>query len=204
MPRKRILTVAVTAFTLLAMFALAPTRSAQGFKKLTMEVTFAQEGAPVQLGSVTHGVDFLLSRAEVKNVSDRTIRSVTFGVLLHEAGPIRGESILAASREIQTDIKPGSVRTLDVLALSLKESQEKAAHLKTNPAIAEFGILGVQYEDGGSWTFDAQKVGTFASAKPLASIGSFANPSSKVNCKTTMYQQVVATLENIKIGRASC
>ena len=58
-----------------------------------------------------------MCNAEVKNVSDRAVRAVTFGVLLHGSAPNHSEPILASSREMQTDIKPGGVRTLDVLDL---------------------------------------------------------------------------------------
>lgn len=126
--------------------------------------------SPAQLTSITHGIDFLYQKAEVKNVSDRTVSSVTFGVLLHETDPNQSKPIVALSQQVPTDIKPGQVG-VDVLGLRTKESQEKASQLKSNTVVAEFGVLGVQFEDGGSWTFDLEKNRTLSSSPIATSSG---------------------------------
>jgi hypothetical protein len=159
MTKKRILTVSAIAVVLFLAFALSPTHHAQGLKTLNMSVAYVQEGAPVQLESVTHNLEFLFSKAEVKNVSDRTVRSVTFGVLLSE--PNRPELVLASKQEVPTDIKPGATRTVDVLALPVKEGEQTAQQFKSNQVIASFGVLSVRFDDGTSWNFDPLKSGGF-------------------------------------------
>ena len=69
--RNRILIVIAIAFCFVVAFAFSP---AQGRKKFDFVVAYVQSGAPVQLTSITHGIDFLYQKAEVKNVSDRTVR----------------------------------------------------------------------------------------------------------------------------------
>jgi hypothetical protein len=191
--KRRIVVVAAVAFTLFVVFALSPARHAQGFKKFDLKVAYVQDGAPVQLNSLTHDVEFLYSKAEVKNVSDRTVRSVTFGVLLHETAPNRSAPILASSREIQTDIKPGGVRTIEVLDLPMKVAQQKATELKSNRVVAEFGILGVGFDDGSSWRFDLQKKGAFSTSM----VSTPTDPSTKMNCKPTISSGLVALLGKV-------
>ena len=134
-----------------------------------------------------------MCNAEVKNVSDRAVRAVTFGVLLHGSAPNHSEPILASSREMQTDIKPGGVRTLDVLDLTVKEVQVTATQLKSDRVIAEFGILGVQFNDGGSWIFDLQKNGGFSTSAVSAS----ADPAATMRCKPTISSGLVALLDKV-------
>jgi len=191
--KRRILFVVAAAFTLFLVLAFSPTPHAQGFKKIDMAIAYVQAGAPVELNSVTHGLDFVYSNAEVKNVSDRAVRAVTFGVLLHGSAPNHSEPILASSREMQTDIKPGGVRTLDVLDLTVKEVQVTATQLKSDRVIAEFGILGVQFNDGGSWIFDLQKNGGFSTSAVSAS----ADPAATMRCKPTISSGLVALLDKV-------
>jgi hypothetical protein len=171
--RSRILIVVAIAFCFVVAYAFSP---AQGHKKFQMVVAYVQSGAPVQLTSITHGNDFLYQKAEVKNVSDRTVESVTFGVLLHETPPNQSEPIVAVSQQVPTDIKPGQIRSVDVLALHPNQAQERASQLKSNTVIAEFGVLGVQFEDGSSWTFDSDKNRTLSSSPIAMSTG-------RGNCK---------------------
>lgn len=67
MTKKRILTVSAITVVLFLAFALSPTHHARGLKTLNMSVAYVQEGAPVQLESVTHNLEFLFSKADVKN-----------------------------------------------------------------------------------------------------------------------------------------
>ena len=189
--RTRISVALAFAVALFVAFAFAPTHRGQGFKKMAMEVAYVQDGAPVQIDSVTHGVDFLLGKAEIKNVSERTVRSVTFGVLLHETAPNKDVPILASSREIQTDIKPGTARTLDVFDLSLADAQRKAAQLKSNSVIVEFGVLAVKLEDGSTWSIDAEKAGTFGT------VHGSSPQALTTGCRPTVSSGLVAVLDAI-------
>jgi hypothetical protein len=127
-----------------------------------METAFVQKDAAVNLDSVTHTLEFLYQRAAVKNVSDRTVQAVTFGVLLHDTDNPGVAPILAASRTVQIDIKPGELRDVEINAFPRDDAQSKAAVLKSSGVKAEFGVLGVQFDDGGSWEFDWRPVGAFA------------------------------------------
>ena len=153
-----------------------------------MYAAYVQEGAPVQLESVTHNLEFLFSKADVKNVSDRTVRSVTFGVLLGE--PNRPELVLASRQEVPTDIKPGATRAVDVLALPVKEGEQTALQFKSNQVIVSFGVLGVRFDDGTSWNFDPLKNGGFIQ-------GSQTTPSAKVNCVPRPSSGVMTLLDKI-------
>jgi hypothetical protein len=171
--KARISTVLAIALTLVAVLAFSRTHHAQNSKSIVMAVAYVQDAAPVHINSTTHGTDFLFRKAEVKNVSRHVVRSVTFGVFLHETAPNHGASIMASSREIPTNMKPGETRNLDVLDLSLDQAQEKAARLKSESVIAEFGILSVKLDDGSVWSCDAQRTGTFGrigGAKPSAQL----------------------------------
>lgn len=159
--KSRILIVIAIAscFVVANAFSLAP-----GRKKLEMVSAYVESGAPVQLTSITSGTDFLYQKAEVRNVSDRTVESVTFGVLLHEKPPNESEPVVVVSQRVPTNIKPGQTHSVDVLALRPNQAQEKASQLKSNTVIAEFGVLGVQFDDGSSWTFNLDKNRTLSSS----------------------------------------
>ena len=159
--KSRILIVIAIASCFVVANAFSP---APGRKKLEMVSAYAESGAPVQLTSITFGTDFLYQKAEVRNVSDRIVESVTFGVLLHEKPPNESEPVVAVSQRVPTDLKPGQTHSVDVLALRPNQAQEKASQLKSNTVVAEFGVLGVQFEDGSSWTFDLDKNSTLSSS----------------------------------------
>lgn len=159
--KSRILVILGIAFALVVFFAFSPVRHAQNLKGITMAVAYVQDAAPVQINSVTHGTDFLFSKAGVKNISERAVRSITFGVFFHAAAPTSEAPIMVSSREIPTHLKPGETRTLDVLDLTFDQAQEKAAPFKSNGIVAEFGILAVKMDDGSAWSTDAQRNGGF-------------------------------------------
>ena len=159
MTKHRILVASSAAVIIFAVFAFAPPRYALAHKSFDMSVAYVQEGAPVQLESVTHTLDFLLSKSEVKNISNNTVRFVTFGVLLSQPGS--SDVFLAARQEVPTDIKPGAVRSVDVLALPVKEAQQKALQFRSNKVTAMFGVMEVRFEDGTLWTVDPVKNGGF-------------------------------------------
>lgn len=162
----RILTILTTAVVLVAVFAFLPEHHAQNLKSITMAVAYVQNGAPIQINSATHSTDFLLSKAEIKNVSDRAVRSVTFGVFLHAVPASPQTAMLISSREIPAHLKPGETHTVDVLDLTFDQAQEKAVQLKSNTVIAEFGILAVKMDDGSVWSTDAQGNGGFGRVNP--------------------------------------
>lgn len=149
------------ALTLIAFVALAfsPARHAQGHKRFEPSIAYVQQNAPVQLVSVTHSMEFLFSKAEVKNISSHTVRSVTFGVLLSEPG--KTDFLLASKQEVPTDIKPDSVRTMDVLDFPIKDAQQKAVQFQSPRVTAAFGVLSVRFEDGTTWSFDPLTNGGF-------------------------------------------
>lgn len=159
--KSRIFIILGSTLALVALFAFSPVHQAQNLKRITMEVAYVQDSAPIQINSATHATDFLFSKAEIKNVSDHAVRSVTFGVFLHAVPPSAQTSMLVSTREIPTHLKPGETRTVDVLDLTFDQAQEKAAQLKSNPIVAEFGILAVKMDDGGIWSSDAQNNGGF-------------------------------------------
>lgn len=165
---KRLLIACTVVIAAFLIFTFTSARHAQVRKSFAMVDTFVQAGSPLQLGTVSHGSDFFLRKAEVTNTSDRTIVSVTFGIFLREAPPSQADATFASSREIPSNIKPNETRTLDILQLTVKEAREKATQLKTNTVLAESGVLAVQFEDGGSWNSDAQQKGRFAPASTTA------------------------------------
>jgi hypothetical protein len=149
-------------FAILASVTFFPSPHAQVRKSLVFLDAFDEEGAPFQLGTVTHTTNFLLDKAEVTNtLSDRTIRSITFGAVLHESGPVGTEPVFISTHEISTNIKPGETRSLDILELPAKEGRELATRFKSNSVVVEFGVTNVQFDDGSTWGFDIKKYGTF-------------------------------------------
>lgn len=159
--RRVLVPISVLGLILLAAFTFLPAPHAQSPKRLSFAVAFTQKDAPVQIQAVTHTMDFLYGSAKVQNVSDQTIRSITFGVLLHEVGPDWIKPILASSREIATDLKPGEVRSVDVEDLPIRDAQQKPSEMHSNPVVVEYGVLGTQFADATSWTYDWRAQGAF-------------------------------------------
>ena len=154
--KSKIPIILAATLVLLPVLAFSPVHQAQDLKSISMEVAYVQNGAPIRINSATHSIDFLLSKAEIQNVSGRAVRSVTFGVFLHAVPASPQTSMLISSREIPTHLKPGETQTVDVLDLTFDQAQEKAVQLKSNTVIAEFGILAVKMDDGSVWSADAQ------------------------------------------------
>lgn len=171
--KRLLVTICVIVPLVLVVFALSP--RAQNAKRFTFEIAFIQKAAPIQMPSVTHGVNFLYQSAEVKNTSDRTIRSITFGVLAHEIGPNWNKPTLVASREIATNISPGQTISVDVADAPVGDIQQKVSELKSNPVGLEFGILGVQFADDTTWQYDWQSAGSF---DPRNMFGSLRNSAA--------------------------
>jgi hypothetical protein len=161
--KSRILILIAATMVVFAAFAFSPARQAQERRTIETSVAYIQEGAPVQLLSATHSLEFLFNKAEVKNISARAVRSVTFGVLLSEPG--KTDFILASKQEVPTDIKPDAVRVVDVLDLSPKDAEQKAIQFRSPRIVAGFGILGVRFDDGTIWSFDPLKNGGFAQGR---------------------------------------
>lgn len=159
--KRFLVTASVVVVLVVLAFAFSPRPRAQNRKHLNLRVAFTQKGAPVQIKSLTHTLKFYYGSAVVQNVSQQTIRSITFGVLLHEAGPASLQPILASSREIATNIDPGESRSVDVEDAAPRLIRQKAADLKSNVVVVEFGILAVQFDDGSIWQYDWQSEGAF-------------------------------------------
>lgn len=159
--RRPLVLISVLGLVLVAAFTFLPEPHAQSPKRLSFAVAFTQKDAPIHIQAVTHTMDFLYGSAKVQNASDQTIRSVTFGVLFHETGPDWTKPILASSREIATNLKPGEVRSVDVEDLSIRDAQQKPSEMRSNPVVVEFGVLGTQFADGTSWSYDWRAQGAF-------------------------------------------
>jgi hypothetical protein len=183
MRRRLFIIVALMFGTFLAVI-FVPSRSAQTVK-VSLNVIYDQEGAPVEIISVTSDTQYYFTKAEVKNVSDRRIQSVTFGVLLHEVGS-RQNGILISKREVPTDILPGASRSMDTFGAQTKIAREQAMKFKSSPVAADFGVLQVQFEDGGSWrspaednkSFPPQEASVGASRKQVGSFACSRTPLS--------------------------
>lgn len=157
--KRLLVSICVVVPLVFTILALAP--RAQNTKRFTFENAFVQEGAPVQMRSITHGLKFLFQSAEVKNISDQTVRSITFGVLAHNSGPDWNKSVLVAKREIATNISPGQTVSVDVDDAQVENIQQKVSELASNPVGIEFGILGVQFEGDTTWQYDWERSGSF-------------------------------------------
>lgn len=171
--KRLLLAVGIVVPVVILTIAFSPRPRAQNRKGIVFEMAQQEKGAPVRINSVTHGPSFYMSSASVTNVSQQTIRSVTFGVLLHENGPQWAEPILASSRKIETNIDPGNTKEIDIYDAQPAAIQEKAAALKSSTVYFETGILGVQFADGGTWKYHWQTDGAFdPHHKPLSPNGS--------------------------------
>jgi hypothetical protein len=178
--RRRLFIVALTVGVFLAVI-FVPSRYAQTVK-VSLNVVYAQEGAPVEIISVTSDTQYFFSKAEVKNVSDRRIQSVTFGVLLHEVAS-RQNGIIITKREIPTDILPGASRSMDTFGVQTKIAREQATNFKSSPVAADFGVLEVQFEGGGSWRSPAEDNKSFPPQE--SSIGASRKEVGSVTCGRT-------------------
>jgi hypothetical protein len=128
--------------------------------KVNLYVIYLQDGAPAQIISVMNDTQYFFTKAEVKNVSKRRIQSITFGVLLHEIGS-RQNGIIITKHDVPTNILPGVSRSMDTFGVQVKMAREQAMKFKSTPVVADFGILEVHFEDGGSWHSPAEDNKTF-------------------------------------------
>lgn len=178
--KRLLISICVVVPLVFTILALAP--RAQNAKRFTFENAFVQDGAPVQMQSITHGLKFLFQSAEVKNVSGQTIRSITFGVLAHNIGPDWNKPILVAKREIATNIDPGQKVSVDVDDAQVDKIQQKVSELVSNPVGIEFGILGVQFADDTTWQYDWERSGSF---NPRDMFGSLHRPEGRTVCEAS-------------------
>jgi hypothetical protein len=179
---KKTVLIVGAALILFATFALTPIQRAQG-TRIEMQMAYHQKDAPTHIKSVTNGSEFLFESAQVVNDSNKVIRSVTFGVLLHDMGPDPNKTVLLSSREISTNIMAGESRSLEILDLPISKARQEAARLKSGRALAEFGILAVQFDDGSLWNFDWQgEGGAFSSVGVLAAQSMLNGKLAIVNC----------------------
>jgi hypothetical protein len=160
---KRRLTVACVLLFGLAFLLIVPAHYAQVTKRLILNAIFTQENSPVELISVTSDVDYLFSKAEVKNNSDKTIQSITVGVFTHEN--VGEQKPILTKHELFTDIKPGASRLVDTFGILRKLAHEQTNQMNTNPITLDFGILEVQFIDGSSWHSTGERTGAFPPEK---------------------------------------
>jgi hypothetical protein len=166
---KRILSVAL--FTALAscLVLFIPSRYAQTVKKLDLNVSYCQDGAPITILSATSDLDYFFTKAEVSNVSERRITSITVGVFMHETGGV-SDSVLVSKHEIPTDLQPGATRSIDTFGVRAKVARQQAMFFKKTPVAVDFGVLEAQFEDGGTWHSTALDKKEFPSQKPALGV----------------------------------
>ena len=173
------LLIVIAVVVALSILVLVPSHHAQTQKKLDLSVIYLQEGAPVELVTVTSDLDYLFSKAVVKSVSDRRINGITLGVFMHELN-LPQPGILVAKHEIPTDLKPKASVSLDTFGASIKKARQSAIETKYDPVVLDFGVLEVEFEDGGSWqsvalnnkAFPPQAQRVVSSAKAQGNAGS--------------------------------
>ena len=201
--RRVLVTLALAVLVLMGILAISPRRQAQNLKHLTFVIAYKQAGAPIDIQSVTHTMDFLYGSATVTNVSDQIVRSISFGVLMHETGPDWSKPTLASSREIATNLRPGETRSIDIEDLPIRDAKQKASELRSNPVPLEFGILSVQFADGTTWNYDWRGQGGFNKSSAAHSGLDMKSLADATGCKGSQRASILAELSEFWPGITS-
>jgi hypothetical protein len=130
-----------------------------------LRLTFApgQPNSPVTILSVTSGTDFLFRVIRAKNVSDKPVGSLTFGVMVHalaSTGAPTPPPVYEPFPPVPVSIASGAVANVDVPVLRPAKALQDAAHLGADLE-AELGVVKVDFADGTSWQYDPRTKGGF-------------------------------------------
>lgn len=189
----------VSALALLSAVALRDGLAQQSGPRASVVLELAVgQNAPITIASATSTREYVFERASVKNNSEDTVSSVTFGALLHP--PVRSEVApgLLSGRSIPTAIGPGQERTIDVYFTRPAALIQKIKEMKLTSATAELGVLAVEFEHGAPWNYDPLAHGGFVPARTTA--GSL-DPTSSPGCRESV--SLGAALGDLRIVLAA-
>lgn len=130
-----------------------------------------QKDSPIKISSLTSSPEFLCERVELKNVSGKTVVSVTLGAMLYALDNQVSQPSLVSGRAVPTDVKPGQQLTIKPYLLPPSVANQKGAILRSVRLQAVFGVLQVNFADGSSWSCDPEAYGGFEpgqSPQPMA------------------------------------
>jgi hypothetical protein len=118
-----------------------------------------QPGAPLEIDSVKSTEQYLYEEVKVKNLSDRTIISVVFGILLSEVGNNPVKPVLMKSEPIPVTLTPGEGRIVKTRILTPNEASANAGFPSASGIKNELRILSVRFLDGTEWSSEEDPVG---------------------------------------------
>jgi len=151
-----------------AVFVLVSAVAAQG-ANLALEVAFEENGLPLQLRNVTSTSDVAFDSVDIKNLSQHTVRSIKFAVVVYD---VKSSSATPATvltgKTVLTNIEPGADVTVHVKFMAFTDMDSRLSKLGTTSGIGDFGVVRIDFDDGSSWYFDTEGRGGFR-AKPETS-----------------------------------
>jgi len=132
-------------------------------------VAFEEQGLPVRISNAASSTDFLFSVVTIKNVGDRTVRSITFGVVLYYAKPNSSmQPLLLTSTRIQTNISPGAEANVHPNVMKFGSLETDLRERALVSVITDLGISKIEFDDGTFWSFEIQPGGGFRPRGELA------------------------------------
>ena len=143
---------ALTLLCLLPTIAvtLPPQAGSQTSPRKGFRLSFAarQESAPLEILSTMSTLEYFFEEVTVRNCSEQTVTSVTFGVLLRASGNAPPKPTVFTGRLVPTEVKGSQERVLQALVLPVKTAVAKASAMEAAEIGAQLGILEVEFEDG--------------------------------------------------------
>jgi hypothetical protein len=153
---------AFTLATALAVALAAASLVAQTHSTIGLTFATSETGSPVSILSSTATQSFMFQAVQVKNTSQETIATVTFGVMIY---PVQASSkakpVFISGYAIGASLGPGQEATLNVSLLPAATALARASTFGTAPVQAQLGVSAVRFSDGSAWTFDAKSRGGF-------------------------------------------
>lgn len=118
-----------------------------------------EEGAPVFISKAKSTPEYIFEYVTVKNRSDRSIKSIKFGVAfqIRDANGLRHPAHFWAGPAVPVNLKPGEQQIVHALTMSHNDVKSHIANSPAQARAAQLGVLEVVYADGQKWRFEASK-----------------------------------------------
>jgi len=157
--------VATVAALTFAVGALSDTSSARVNGGISLRIIAHQEECQATLLSASSTTSALYAEAKLHNSGQNGIQAVTFAVVFHYRDGKEGKPVMIKGQRVAVRLEPGAsvelAPAIDAMALS---RELRAGRIG---AVAELGILEVEFRNGSVWRSPASKLGHFGTKPAL-------------------------------------
>jgi hypothetical protein len=120
-----------------------------------------QQDCPVSSTYLKSTTGYLVEEVGLRNASQNTVTSVTFGLELRVPENRKAKPLLVNTLTIPTNLKPGEVRGLGVYAITWAAINSRMADIAGPEIVARVGVTRVEFADAATWSYDLQSEGGF-------------------------------------------